>query len=242
MSHADFLKCKSESYPIFLTPTKPVPPEWIGSLEGKHILALASGGGQQCPYFAAKGAIVTVFDLSEKQLQSERVVAEREMYNINIIQGDMSKPLPFDDDCFDMIFNPVSSSYIESVESLWSECYRILKPKGKLLAGFANPTIYLFDLFSDDLKLKYEMPFCPFKSLTEEEREELFATDGVQFGHSFSSQIGGVIKSGFTLKGFYEDYHPLDNTKTRYDTRIGAVASLLSHYMPVYFTILAEKT
>lgn len=47
---------------VFLTPSKPVPREWFGDLRGKSVLGLASGGGQQCPIFAAAGAEVTSFD------------------------------------------------------------------------------------------------------------------------------------------------------------------------------------
>ena len=66
------------AWTIVLTPTKPVPHEWLPNLPGKDVLCLASGGGQQGPILAAAGARVTVFDLSPKQLASDRLVAERE--------------------------------------------------------------------------------------------------------------------------------------------------------------------
>ncbi len=31
---------------MFLTPTKPIPSEWLGNVKGKKVLCLASGGGQ----------------------------------------------------------------------------------------------------------------------------------------------------------------------------------------------------
>jgi AcrR family transcriptional regulator len=70
---------------------------------------LASGGGQQMPVFAALGAFCTVLDYSPLQLESERVVAEREGYDIKIIRGDMTKRLPFEDNEFDIVFHPVSN-------------------------------------------------------------------------------------------------------------------------------------
>ena len=74
----------------------------------------------------------------KKQLESERMVAEREGYSIQIVRGDMTKPLPFPDGQFDVIFHPVSNCYIEDVYQVWRECYRILKPGGILLAGMDN--------------------------------------------------------------------------------------------------------
>lgn len=46
------------------------------------------------PVFCALGAECTVFDNSDRQLESERLVAEREGYNISIIKGDMTRRLP----------------------------------------------------------------------------------------------------------------------------------------------------
>ena len=41
---------------VYLTPNKPVPRDWFGEVEGRDILCLASGGGQQGPILAAAGA------------------------------------------------------------------------------------------------------------------------------------------------------------------------------------------
>lgn len=70
------------------------------------MLGLASGGGQQMPVFAALGAQCTVLDYSQRQLESERLVAAREGYDITIVRADMTKRLPFDENSFDLIFTP----------------------------------------------------------------------------------------------------------------------------------------
>ena len=94
ISHEVYEKAVNGEWDVYLTPTKTVPHEWLGSLKGKKILGLASGGGQQMPVFSALGANCTVLDYSPLQLESERFVAEREGYDIRIIRGDMTKPLP----------------------------------------------------------------------------------------------------------------------------------------------------
>ena len=78
IDHQTFVQAKNGQWSVVLTPTKPVPREWFGDLKGKKLLGLASGGGQQMPIFTAAGAECTVLDYSEKQLESERFVAERE--------------------------------------------------------------------------------------------------------------------------------------------------------------------
>lgn len=104
INHEEYEKAKNGDWKVFLTPCKTVPKEWFLPFKGSKLLGLASGGGQQMPVFAALGANVTVFDLSDRQLAAERMVSEREEYRINIIKGDMTKRLPFNDDNFDIIF------------------------------------------------------------------------------------------------------------------------------------------
>ena len=82
------------------------------------------------PIFTALGAECTVLDYSPLQLDSERVVALREGYEIEIIRGDMTKTLPFDEGQFDIIFHPVSNCYVEDVRHVWRECFRVLRPGG----------------------------------------------------------------------------------------------------------------
>ena len=78
VDHQTFVQAKNGQWSVVLTPTKPVPHEWFGDLKGKKLLGFASGGGRQMPIFTAAGAECTVLDYSEKQLESERFVAERE--------------------------------------------------------------------------------------------------------------------------------------------------------------------
>lgn len=91
IDHSVYEAAKNGIWNVKLTPTKYVPHEWFGELKGKRILGLASGGGQQMPIFAALGATGTILDYSEEQIKSERMVAEREQYNIECIRGDMTK-------------------------------------------------------------------------------------------------------------------------------------------------------
>lgn len=122
VSHEVYQRAQAGNWGVYLTPTKPVPHEWFGELRGKKLLGLASGGGQQIPVFSALGAQCTVLDYSEVQCESERMVAKREGYSVEIIRGDMTKRLPFEDESFDIIFHPVSNCYIEEVLPVFKEC------------------------------------------------------------------------------------------------------------------------
>ena len=200
ISHEEYIKAKAGEWGVYLTPCKYVPKEWFGELKGKKLLGLANGGGQQMPIFTALGADCTVFDYSDRQLEAERTVAEREEYKINIVKGDMTKTLPFEDGSLDVIFHPVSNCYVEDVYHVWNECYRVLKNDGILLAGFDNGLNFLFD---DDgtlpLTVVNKLPFNPLKANEEEYKCMADNYEGIQFSHSLEEQIGGQLKAGFIL-------------------------------------------
>jgi SAM-dependent methyltransferase len=200
---------------LLLTPTIFVPREWFGEIKNKEILCLASGGGQQGPILSAAGAIVTVFDNCPAQLEKDKFVAERDGLKIKLVQGDMKDLSAFENGSFDIVFHPVSNCFVENVDIVWSECFRVLKNGGRLLAGFGNPVTYIFDLNSMDnekaFKVRYKIPYSDIEQLPEKELEQKIKNKvPLEFGHSLDSQIGGQIKAGFGIKGFYEDISNYD--------------------------------
>lgn len=202
VTHEEYLQACSGELKVLLTPTKDVPEEWFGVIKGKRMLGLACGGGQQMPVFCAHGAECTVMDLSERQLQSERMVADREGYAIEIIKGDMTERFPFDDEAFDIIFHPVSNCYVKDVQHIWNECFRVLKHGGILMAGMDNGINFMFD--EDGTTIKYSLPFDPLSN--PEQMKDLADTDsGVQFSHTVDEQLGGQLRAGLILTDLYED-------------------------------------
>ena len=232
LAHEAYVAALRGEWRVLLTPEIAVPHEWFSPymkgnrLSAVKILGLASGGGQQMPVFAALGADVTVLDYSESQLASEKMVAERENYAINILKADMSKPIPLKDCSFDIIFHPVSNCYVEDVYHVWNECYRLLKPGGILLAGMDNGLNYLFDDNGEEsLTVVNKLPYNPLKD--PHLMEQTLKTDGsVQFSHSLEEQIGGQLQAGFILTHLKEDR---DNT------------GLLREYFPQYLLTRAIR-
>ncbi len=202
IDHKTYVNALNGKWDMLLTPTKSVPKKWYPeNLKGVKVLGLASGGGQQMPIFAALGAECIILDYSPSQLESERMVAEREGYDIRIIKADMSKPLPFESEEFDLIFHPVATCYIEEVKPLFKECYRILKRGGIFLGGFDNGINYIS---KDELTITEQFPFNPLKN--PEQMEFLRKEDaGVQFSHTAEEVIGGLLEAGLTLTHLYED-------------------------------------
>lgn len=203
-------RAKQGEFGVLLTPIRSVPRGWFPpSLEGIDLLALACGGGQQGPLFAAAGAQVTVFDASEGQLGQDRLVAERENLEIRTVRGDMADLSAFDDESFDLVFHPVSNIFVQDVRPVWREAARVLRPGGTLLAGFVNPHYFLFDddaLNRGEFVVRYKLPYADPEQLPTAKLEAFMAqNEPLCFGHTLTDQIGGQLDAGLALIDLYED-------------------------------------
>jgi SAM-dependent methyltransferase len=225
---------RNGEWSVILTPNKSVPRNWFGDLQGKVVLGLASGGGQQVPTLAAAGARVTSFDNSSAQLQKDRAVAQREDLNIRFEQGDMADLSRFPDASFDLIFHPVSNVFAANVVIVWQECARVLRDGGRLLSGFMNPDVYLFDhenISADaPIPVVFELPYSDLDHLSQAQiTAKVGKGEALEFSHSLDDQIGAQIAAGFVIAGFYED-------------RWSDEASPLNRYMPTSMATLAIKS
>ena len=222
-------------FSIILTPNIPVPRDWFPeSFKDLDVLCLASGGGQQVPILAALGANVTSFDNSQKQLDQDAFVAERDGLQITTEKGDAADLSRFSDESIDLIWHPVSNCFMPDLKPVWNEAYRVLRKGGTMLAGFHNSFIFIFDRFKDEkdgiLEVKHSLPYSDLKDLTEEERSLLLEGDeAMEFGHTLDQQIGGQISAGFSIIGFFEDYWSDD-------------ATALNKYCPTFIATKALKS
>ena len=201
-------KAKSGQVEIKLTPTKNVPADWLGDLNGKDVLALACGGGLQGPLLAAAGANTTVFDLSEYQLERDSEVAKRFGLSLNTMQGDMADLSELSDRAFDLVINPCSVCFCKSPTVIWREVARVMRANACFLSGLINPVNYLFDFFESERNRLIVRHVIPFDSdqLDVDERQRWLGTERpVEFGHSLQELIGEQLEAGLVLTGFYED-------------------------------------
>jgi SAM-dependent methyltransferase len=213
ISHEAYHNAQHGTWEVTLTAGKPVPKDWFPAMRGAKVLGLACGGGQQCPIFKALGADVTVFDNSEKQLIQEQRVADRENYAIELVKGDMADLSCFQDQIFDLVYNPVSTCYVRDVIPVWNEVYRVLKTGGVFLTGFANPIAFIFSEPNGarGLTVRSKLPFDPIADLADAELRALVEKGGpLFFSHSLESLLGGQMRAGFRLLDLYEDDDPYD--------------------------------
>ena len=221
VSDKEVEQAKNGDWSIILTPVKAVPKNWFPQdLKDKKVLLVAGGGGQQTPILAAAGAEVTILDASIEQINKDKMVCEKHGLNITTILGDMQNMHQLKDESFDLLINPCSNCFIPDVQSLWKECFRVLKVGGKLMSGHVNPVVFAAD--EELLDTKGEIHFIhsiPYQSKPDDSRH-------IEFGHSLEALIGGQNQVGFAIVDFYDD---------------GWGEEVLDRFMKLNFATLAAK-
>lgn len=224
---------KAGNWNVHLTPSV-LDKKWLGEVKGKKILCLASAGGQQAPVLAAAGASVVVYDISDEQLKQDQRVAERDGLSLKTVQGDMRDLGIFEDESFDIVFHPISNHYVEDVNPVWKEAYRVLKNGGVLMASFFNPVVFVGDRNPQDkeegiIRPKFKLPYSDLKNLDQAQIDKkLENNEAFVFGHTLSDLIGGQLRAGFLISDFTEEMQP----NPRF---------LMDQYLPAFMATRAIK-
>ncbi len=114
--------------------------------ENLKYLDIGSGGESPLPSYLLNHTnweinCIDKFDWVEKQnsyIDKNSVNARR----FNVYKNDILES-KWENETFDIIFHPISNLYIPDITPVWQECYRILKPNGRLLSSFFNPIVFV---------------------------------------------------------------------------------------------------
>ncbi len=191
------------------------PYDLAGDLEGKDVLCLGSGGGQQSVACALLGANVTVFDLSPAQLERDRQAAAHYQLPIRIVQGDMRDLSAFDDEAFDLVWHAFSINFVPESRPVLDEVRRVLRPGGLYRIQFHNP--FTAGLDETDwtgagypLRQPYvdgaELHFSdPHWEIGDEQGNVQRVIGPREFRHTLGPLLNHLIGNGFLLLGLWED-------------------------------------
>lgn len=106
-------------------------------LAGKRVLDAGCGPGKYFELLAARGALVTGIDVSDRMIELARQRLGPEA-DLRIV--DLSQPLEmFPDTYFDFVNAPLCLDYIEDWKAVFKEFRRILKPSGLLQFSCGHP-------------------------------------------------------------------------------------------------------
>ncbi|OGO49929.1 MAG: hypothetical protein A2148_07830 [Chloroflexi bacterium RBG_16_68_14] len=144
----------------------------VGDVSGLRVIVLGCGGGQDCIVLAKQGAQVTGIDLSDKQIEYGRRLAEREGVLVTLLQGNVEELKGIDDESYDLALSLHALNYVEHVDRAIAEAYRVLRPGAPFVISLAHPF---------DACLQGDPPYGVTKGYWERERDWQweFPKDGV---------------------------------------------------------------
>lgn len=118
-----------------------------GDVDGLRVLDAGCGHGPLAAELRALGAIVSGFDLSPGMVA---IAKARLGENSDVRVADLTEPLPYDDDCFDLVVCSLALHYVEDWAPTLSELRRVLRPGGRLVLAIIHPFVYAFGYQDED--------------------------------------------------------------------------------------------
>ena len=122
----------------------------LGDVSGLKVAVLGCGGGQDCIVLAKQGAQVIGIDLSDKQIEYGRRLADREGVLVTLLQGSVEDLGRIDDESQDLAVSVHALNYVERADRAFAETYRVLRPGAAFVFSVHHPT---------DATLEDEPPF-----------------------------------------------------------------------------------
>jgi ubiquinone/menaquinone biosynthesis C-methylase UbiE/ADP-ribose pyrophosphatase YjhB (NUDIX family) len=132
----------------------------LGDVSGKRVIVLGCGGGQDCIVLAKQGATVIGIDLSDKQIEYGRRLAERESVLVTLVQGSVEELRGIDDETQDLALSIHALNYVERIDRAFAEAHRVLRRGSAFVIILHHP----FDVCLDDTP-----PYGVTKSYWEEQ-------------------------------------------------------------------------
>lgn len=217
----------------------------LGELAGKRVLCLAGGGGQQSVAFALLGTQVTVYDLSDAQLERDQEAAAHYGVSIETVQGDMRDLSHFADNSFDIVWHPYSINFVPEIDRVFGEVARVLRNRGLYHLHFTNPFfsgLTEHDWNGQGYSLKHS--YVDGAEITYEDQDWVYSRSGNageaippprEFRHTLSTVVNGLVAHGFVIR------HLSDTMDLSYDEQ--AEPGTWDHFVavaPPWLAVLAQ--
>lgn len=181
------------------------PSSVLADVEGKDVVCLASGGGQQSAVFGLLGARVTVLDLTEGQLEGDRTAAAHYGYQVTTIRADMRDISCLEDESFDLVYQGNSTAWVGDLRQVYSGVVRVLRPGGIYRVDFCNPATEFVECSSwDGEGYRITVPYAETRRTL---RPDENGPDSIQFRHHIGDIFNGLLDAGLSIRQVQDSPH-----------------------------------
>jgi Methylase involved in ubiquinone/menaquinone biosynthesis len=182
-------------------------------LNGKAVLDLGCGYGENCNEFEKRGAKKVIgIDISEKMLL---VAKEKNMNDtITYIQmcmediGDLREN-------FDVVFSSLAIHYVNDFPKLCNDIYKLLNPNGYFIFFQENPINTCFtngNRWTKDISGNVLYANLSNYSIDGVRKSKWFVDNVIKYHRTFSTIINSLVEAGFMIEKILE---PIPDLKIR---------------------------
>lgn len=172
-------------------------------LAGKRCLELGCGAAQNSIFLAKQGAVCTAIDVSERQIQFARELAQGHGADLDLRVADMER-LPADLRDFDLIHSAYGLPFAADPETLVLDLAERLRPGGTLLVSLGHPVFAgeWMELDDDERGIFLTSYFNPIPDVRESESDDDSAV--VSRAFPVSDAVRWILQAGLQLRDLRE--------------------------------------
>jgi ubiquinone/menaquinone biosynthesis C-methylase UbiE len=184
----------------------------LGTVDGKNVLVLAGGGGQQSIAFALLGARVVVVDLSDAQLARDRDSAAHVGVDVRTVEGDMRDLSTLGAAAFDVVWQPYSLNFVPDARAVFREVARVIRTGGTYCVDVATP--YFVGVGERDFDGEgyvVKLPYVQGALLETPDAAWVAGGSAIEpareYRQTLETVINGLVESGFRITHLDEGLH-----------------------------------
>lgn len=214
----------------------------LGDINGKTVIDLGCGGGQNAVALAKIGAKVTAVDFSPEQIKLAENLASELDAAIDFITGEISDLSRLSKSTFDIAISACAIAYVPDINSTFAEAFRILKPGGKFILSDMNPLQYIIDEIDGGVEFNHKYPYEPIMLKWRWEFDELQRAPGFQhYVRSIACYHNALTVAGFTVSNILEPQSTLDTPHIGFSREIMEEYKYIAEHIPITFIIVCRK-
>lgn len=187
----------------------------LGDTSSKAILDSGCGNGYLAAGFAAKAKRVIGTDFAGNFVKlCQKKYAN--IVNLEFLQYDVTKPMPFADNFFDIVLSKMVLQYVPEISTFAKESYRVLGDSGKLVVVIDHPFHTQF-YFAQQVVGKPNPKYPTLHDYFDKSEQTKLSLWGkvelAWYPRKVSDYIMPFIERGYTLKTINELCEMVNNTK-----------------------------
>ena len=188
---AKYMEQQEQSF--FVSINKQIIMKRFPQLNNQNILDLGCGYGVYTNCFRTVNANAIGIDGSKEMLR----LAREQYPDCHFQFADLSQPLPFSDNSFDLIFCNQVLMDIENIDLVFSECQRILEKDGIFYYAIVHPAFYDSEWIEDETHFKYAKIISNY--IKPYQFKNTFGGETTHFHRSLSYYLNAASENGFML-------------------------------------------